>query len=86
MGEVGEDEIQIEWRRWIQRDKSTSRSPDVHRAVDLRKQRLSLSMHISKATAGTVIATGRLRQGRLRADRSGLYSTTRLRQIEAKGG
>jgi hypothetical protein len=45
-------------------------------------------MHISKAinTASTVIATGNLRQGRLMADHSGLYSTTKLRLIEAKGG
>ena len=44
------------------------------------------SMHVSKATASTVIATGNLRQGRLMADHGGLYSTTRLRQIGAKGG
>ena len=86
MGEVGKDEIQIEWRRWIQRDKSTSRSPDVYRTVDFRKQLLSPSTHTSKATAGTVIATGNLRQGRLMADHGGLYSTTKLRLIEAKGG
>jgi hypothetical protein len=29
VGEAGKDEIQIEWRRWIQRDESPSRSPDV---------------------------------------------------------
>ena len=44
------------------------------------------SMHVSKATASTVIATGNLRQGRLMADHGGLYSTTKLRLIEAKGG
>ena len=45
-------------------------------------------MHISKAIniASTVIATGNLKQGRLMADHGGLYSTTRLQQIEAKGG
>ena len=86
MGEVGEDEIQIEWRRWIQRDKPTSRSPDVLRTVDLRKQLLSPSICISKATASTAIATGNLRQGRLIAGHGGLYSTTKLQQIEAKDG
>jgi hypothetical protein len=59
---------------------------DVHRTVDLRKQRLSPSTHVSKATASTVIATGNLRHGRLMADHGGLYSATKLRQIEAKGG
>jgi hypothetical protein len=58
----------------------------VYRTVDLRKQRLSLSIYISEATASTVIATGRPRQGRLMTDRSGLYSATRLRQVEAKSG
>jgi hypothetical protein len=45
-------------------------------------------MHISKAIniASTVIATGNLKQGRLMADHGGLYSTTKLRLIEAKGG
>jgi hypothetical protein len=83
--EVGIDEIQIDWRRWIQRDKLTPRSPDINRTVDLRKRRLSPSTHTSKATASTVTATGRLRQRRLIADRSRLCSTTRLRQIEAQG-
>jgi hypothetical protein len=58
--EPKEGEIQIEWRRWIQRDKSPSMSPDINRAVDLRKHRLSPSMHVSGATASTVIATGNL--------------------------
>jgi hypothetical protein len=58
----------------------------VHLAVDLRKQRLSPSIRTSKATASTVIATGNPRQGRLMADHGGLYSTTELWQIEAKGG
>ena len=44
------------------------------------------SMHVSKATASTVIATGNLRQGRLMADHGWLYSTTKLRQIKVKGG
>jgi hypothetical protein len=44
------------------------------------------SMHVSKATASTVIATGNLRQGRLMADHSGLYSNAKLRQIGAKEG
>ena len=45
------------------------------------------SMHdVSKATASTVIATGNLRQGRLRADHGGLYSNAKLRQIGAKEG
>ena len=43
-------------------------------------------MHTSKATVSTVIATGNLRQGRLMADHGGLYSTTKLLLIEAKGG
>jgi hypothetical protein len=74
VGEVGEDEIQIVRRRWIQREKSSSRSPDVNRTVHLRKQQLSPSIRISKATASTVIATGNLRQGRLMANHGGLYS------------
>jgi hypothetical protein len=37
VGEEGKDETQIEWRRWIQLDKSTSRNPDALRTVDLRK-------------------------------------------------
>jgi hypothetical protein len=86
VGEVGRDEIQIDWRRWIQRDKPSSRSPDVHRTVDLQEVALSPNMHTSKATASTLIATGKLRQGRLMADHGGLYSTTRLQQIGAKGG
>jgi hypothetical protein len=85
VGEVGRGEIQIERRRWIQRDKPSSRSPDVCRAVDLQEASLSPNMHTSKATASTVIATGKLRQGRLMADHGGLYSTTRPRQIGAKG-
>jgi hypothetical protein len=45
-------------------------------------------MHVSKATASTVIATGtgNLRQGRLMADHGGLYSNAKLRQIGAKEG
>ena len=43
-------------------------------------------MHTSKATVSTVIATGNLRQGRLRADHGGLYSNAKLRQIGAKEG
>ena len=88
--EVGIDEIQIEWRRWIQQDKSTSGIPDVHRTLycTSRKQQLSLRVRISKATANTVIATakGNIRQGRLMAGHGGLYSTTKLRQIGAKDG
>jgi hypothetical protein len=30
---VGKDETKIARRRWIQREKSPARSPDVHRAV-----------------------------------------------------
>ena len=37
------------------------------------------SMHVSKATVGTVIATETLRQGRLMADHGGLYSNAKLR-------
>jgi hypothetical protein len=37
------------------------------------------SMHASKATVGTVIATETLRQGRLMADHGGLYSNAKLR-------
>ena len=44
------------------------------------------SMHVSKATVGTVIATETLRQGRLMADHDGLYSNAKLRQIGAKEG
>ena len=44
------------------------------------------SMHVSKATVGTVIATETLRQGRLMADHGGLYSNAKLRQIGAKEG
>jgi hypothetical protein len=44
------------------------------------------SMHVSKATASTVIATGNPRQGRLMADHGGLYSNAKLRQIGAKEG
>jgi hypothetical protein len=44
------------------------------------------SMHASKATASTVIATGNLRQGRLMADHGGLYGNAKLRQIGAKEG
>jgi hypothetical protein len=40
-------------------------------------------MHVSKATASTVIATGNLRQGRLMADHGGLYGNAKLRQIGA---
>jgi hypothetical protein len=43
-------------------------------------------MRESRATASTVIATGKLRQGRLMADHGGLYSTTKLWQIGAKDG
>jgi hypothetical protein len=87
VGEVGKGEIQAEWRRWIQREKSPSRSsPDVHRAVDLRKPRLRPCVCTSKASANAAIATGMLRPGRLIADHGGLYSTAKLRQIEAKGG
>jgi hypothetical protein len=43
-------------------------------------------MHVSKATASTVIATGNLRQGRLMADHGGLYSNAKLRQIGSKEG
>ena len=42
------------------------------------------SMHVSKATVSTVIATETLRQGRLMADHGGLYSNAKLRQIGAK--
>jgi hypothetical protein len=56
-----------------------------NRAVHLRKQQLSPGIRTSKATASTVIAIGNLRQGRLMADHGGLYSTTKLRQLEAKG-
>ena len=55
-----------------------------NRTVHLRKQQLSPGIRTSKATASTVIAIGNLRQGRLMADHGGLYSTTKLRQIEAK--
>jgi hypothetical protein len=44
------------------------------------------SMHVSKATASTVIATGNLRQGRLMADHGGLCSNSKLWQIGAKEG
>ena len=44
------------------------------------------SMHVSKATVSTVIATETLRQGRLMADHGGLYSNAKLRQIGAKEG
>jgi hypothetical protein len=58
-----------------------------HRTVHLRKQQLNPSMRIMpEATASAVIATGNLRQGQLMADHDGLYSTTKLRQIEAKDG
>ncbi len=63
--------------------KSTSRSPDVNRTASSAK---GPSMHVSKATVSTVIATGNLRQGRLRADHGGLYSNAKLRQIGAKEG
>jgi hypothetical protein len=86
VGEVGKGEMQIVRRRWTQREKLSSRSPDVHRTVHLRKQQLSPSMLTCEATASAVIATGNLRQGRLMADHGGLYGATKLRQIEAKGG
>jgi hypothetical protein len=60
VGEVGKDEIQIARRRWIQREKSPSGSPDVHRTAHLRKQQLSPSMRMSKAIASTVIAIYRI--------------------------
>ena len=93
VGEVSKDDIQIA-RRWrTQLEKPSSRSPDVvFRAVHLRKQQLSPSMRISKATASTMIATGNLRKGRLMADHGRLYSATKPRQIvrlkmaEAKAG
>jgi hypothetical protein len=44
------------------------------------------SMHVSKATVSTVIATETLRQGRLMADHGGLYSNAKLRQIGAEEG
>ena len=44
------------------------------------------SMHVSKATVSTVIATETLRQGRLMADHDGLYSNAKLRQIGAEEG
>jgi hypothetical protein len=47
---------------------------------------LSPSTRMFKATASTAIATGNLRQGRLMAGHGGLYSATKLREIEAKGG
>ena len=86
VGEVGKDGIQIARRRWIQREKLPLGSPDVCSTVYLRKQQLGPSTHMYKATASTVIATGNLRQGRLMAGHGGLYSTTKLRQIEAEGG
>jgi hypothetical protein len=73
VGEIGKNEIQTVGRRWIQREKSLSGSPDVNCTVHLRKQQLSPSIRLPRATASTVISTGDLRQGRLMADHGGLY-------------
>ena len=58
VGEAGRSEMQIEWRRWIQRDEPSSRSLDVHRTVDPREASLSPNVDTSKAAASTVIEGG----------------------------
>ena len=81
----------MKYKRMATTDLTGNRRREVRMYVILHISESSAkgpSIRMSKATASTIIATGtgNLRQGRLMADHGGLYSTTKLRLIEAKGG
>jgi hypothetical protein len=85
----------MKYKRMATTDLTGNRRREVRMYVILHISESSAkgpSIRMSKATASTIIATGTgnlrplLRQGRLMADHGGLYSNTKLRQIEATEG